>query len=177
MPRKKIQVVDINDTLSTENADNNDVVDTPPVITETEQHPEGQPIIEQPPETEVKQPEKQTEPDKHVRVNELVPCPKCQKMVTQKTLNYSHKNTCSGEVKPTPTKPKQIPDIDENIPIKSVPPSPPQLIRTISRIPEVKDTAPNRITPEMMREYRNNMRTEQIKMRSDEMKSLFTNGI
>ena len=69
---------------------------------------------------------------------------------------------------------KKIPEDDL---IKSVPPSPPKLIRTVSKIREVIDTAPNRITPEMMKEYRNNMRTERIKMRSDVMKSLFTNSI
>ena len=118
--------------------------------------------------------------DKILRTNELIKCPKCDKLVTEKTLKYSHKKTCSGEEdKTTPeryntVKPAKIP---EDVPLKSVPPSPPKLVRTVSRIREVIDTAPNQITPEMMREYRNNMRTERIKMRSDEMKSLFTNGI
>ena len=31
------------------------------------------------------------------RTNELVKCPKCDKMVTMKTLKYSHKKTCTGE--------------------------------------------------------------------------------
>ena len=53
--------------------------------------------LETPPveDTPVKQPETQTK----TRSQELIKCPKCNKMVTAKTLKYSHKNTCSGEEK------------------------------------------------------------------------------
>ena len=182
MTKKKITVVSI-DENNDNNGDivaNNDVVDD--AMTTLESIVE-EPIIEEQvieTKTEVKQQETPTVEDKILRTNELIKCPKCDKLVTEKTLKYSHKKTCSGEEdKTTPeryntVKPAKIP---EDVPIKSVPPSPPKLIRTVSRIREVIDTAPNRITPEMMREYRNNMRTERIKMRSDEMKSLFTNGI
>ena len=199
MTKKKINVVSIDENIDN-NGDivaNNDVVDE--AITALESIVE-EPIIEEqvietktegvggtasPPKRvedplSVKQQETPTVEDKIVRINELIKCPKCDKLVTKKTLKYSHKKTCSGEEdKTTPeryntVKPEKIP---EDVPIKSVPPSPPKLIRTVSKIREVIDTAPNRITPEMMREYRNNMRTERIKMRSDEMKSLFTRGI
>ena len=43
----------------------------------------------------IKQPETQTK----TRSQELIKCPKCNKMVTSKTLKCSHKNTCSGEEK------------------------------------------------------------------------------
>ena len=187
MTKKKITVVSI-DENNDNNGDivaNNEVASPEPqghAITTLESIVE-EPIIEEQvieTKTEVKQQETPTVEDKIVRTNELIKCPKCDKLVTKKTLKYSHKKTCSGEEdKTTPeryntVKPAKIP---EDVPIKSVPPSPPKLIRTVSRIREVIDTAPNRITPEMMREYRNNMRTERIKMRSDEMKSLFTNGI
>ena len=94
-------------------------------------------------------------------------------MVTSKTLKYSHKKTCTGELEAN--KPKPIPkqktitnqaavmqDIEE------VPP--PKLLRTISQTPQQP-------TPEMMRTYRNQMRTEQLKMRSDRMSSMFANSI
>ena len=182
MTKKKITVVSI-DENNDNNGDivaNNDVVDE--AITALESIVE-EPIIEEQvieTKTEVKQQETPTVEDKIVRTNELIKCPKCDKLVTEKTLKYSHKKTCSGEEdKTTPeryntVKPAKIP---EDVPIKSVPPSPPKLIRTVSKIREVIDTAPNRITPEMMKEYRNNMRTERIKMRPDVMKSLFTNSI
>ena len=190
MTKKKITVVSI-DENNDNNGDivaNNEVASPEPqghAITTLESIVE-EPIIEEQvieTKTEVKQQASGQTPtveDKILRTNELIKCPKCDKLVTEKTLKYSHKKTCSGEEdKTTPeryntVKPAKIP---EDVLIKSVPPSPPKLIRTVSRIREVIDTAPNRITPEMMREYRNNMRTERIKMRSDEMKSLFTNGI
>ena len=95
-------------------------------------------------------------------------------MVTSKTLKYSHKKTCDGEDKPKPTKPIKkvsIPDIEE-VP-QEIPKEVPKLVRTISRIAHVTQ----QLTPEMMREHRNQMITERIKMRSDKMTSLFSNSI
>ena len=97
------------------------------------------------------------------------------KSVTSKTLRYSHKKTCTGEDKPTPiSKPKpiskQVTVIEEE---EEVPHSPPKLVRTISQATPVTQQP----TPEMMREYRLQQRTEQLKMRSDRMSSLFTNSI
>ena len=187
MTKKKITVVSI-DENNDNNGDivaNNEVASPEPqghAITTLESIVE-EPIIEEQvieTKTEVKQQETPTVEDKILRTNELIKCPKCDKLVTEKTLKYSHKKTCSGEEdKTTPeryntVKPAKIP---EDVLIKSVPPSPPKLIRTVSRIREVIDTAPNRITPEMMREYRNNMRAERIQVRSNKMSCLFANSI
>ena len=94
------------------------------------------------------------------------------KSVTSKTLKYSHKKTCTGEDKPTPiSKPKpikQVAKIEEE-----APPSPPKLVRTISQATPITQQP----TPEMMRAYRNEIRTQQLKMRSDRMSTLFTNSI
>ena len=91
-------------------------------------------------------------------------------MVTSKTLKYSHKKTCTGELEANKPKPipkpktitKQAPVIQD---IEEVPP--PKLVRTVTQQP----------TPEMVRTYRNQMRTQQLKMRSDRMSSMFANSI
>ena len=73
---------------------------------------------------------------------------------------------------PTPVtkaQPKPIPDIDE-VPVSSLK-SPPKLERQNSRL------TPTQITPEMMNEHRKQMRAERLKMRSDNMSSLFANSI
>ena len=175
MGKKKITVVDI--TENTDNdadiSDNNDVVEEPIKTIENEE-PVIEPVIEtvdtQPLETIVEEPVKE---DKIVRTNELIKCPKCDKLVTRKTLKYSHKKTCSGEEaavqKPIKTKaqPKPIPDIEE-VPVSSLK-SPPKLER--------RNVTPTQITPEMMNEHRKQMRAERLKMRSDNMSSLFANSI
>ena len=175
MGKKKITVVDI--TENTDNdadiSDNNDVVEEPIKTIENEE-PVIEPVIEtvdtQPLETIVEEPVKE---DKIVRTNELIKCPKCDKLVTRKTLKYSHKKTCSGEEaavqKPIKTKaqPKPIPDIEE-VPVSSLK-SPPKLER--------QNITPTQITPEMMNEHRKQMRAERLKMRSDNMSSLFANSI
>ena len=177
MGKKKITVVDI--TENTDNdadiSDNNDVVEEPIKTTEPIE-PVIEPVIEtvdtQPLETIVEEPVKE---DKIVRTNELIKYPKCDKNVTRKTLKYSHKKTCSGEEaavqKPIKTKaqPKPIPDIEE-VPVSSLK-SPPKLERQNSRL------TPTQITPEMMNEHRKQMRAERLKMRSDNMSSLFANNI
>ena len=53
-------------------------------------------------ETQQDEPEPETKPEPvetqtKTRVQELIKCPKCDKMVKLKTLKYSHKKTCSGE--------------------------------------------------------------------------------
>ena len=176
MPKKqKISVVDITETNANEAdiSDNNDVVEEPIKTVENEE-PVIEPVIEtvdtQPLETIVEEPVKE---DKIVRTNELIKCPKCDKLVTRKTLKYSHKKTCSGEEgavqKPIKTKaqPKPIPDIEE-VPVSSLK-SPPKLER--------QNITPTQITPEMMNEHRKQMRAERLKMRSDNMSSLFANSI
>ena len=180
MPKKKVTVVDIKDTVN----ENDEVKDTVNEPIETIEPAIEEPVIEQPvieeavtePKTEVKHDIKDKTPpveDKIVRTNELIKCPKCDKLVTSNTLKYSHKKTCDGEDKPKPKPIKEvtvIPDIEEA----------PKLVRTISRIPThsvVKEVAPIQVTPEMMREHRTQMREERIQMRSDKMNSLFTNSI
>ena len=149
-----------------------------PIIEENNIETQDKPIakqdtpVEDKPIVEEKQVEEKPVEEKIVRTNELIKCPKCLKMVTSKTLKYSHKKTCTGEDKPTPiSKPKpikQVAKIEEE-----APPSPPKLVRTISHVTPVTQQP----TPEMMRTYRNQMRTEQLQMRSDRMSSLFSNSI
>ena len=127
--------------------------------------------LETPPveDTPVKQPETQTK----TRSQELIKCPKCNKMVTLKTLKYSHKNTCSGEEKnqlkkekPLP-KPEPIHDIEEVPEVRSVPRP-----KYLAAIPEKVA-----ITQEMMREHRQQMMRDRINLRQDKMKNLFNNSI
>ena len=91
----------------------------------------------------------------------------------KKNIKIFTQKTCSGEEavvqKPIKTKaqPKPIPDIEE-VPVSSLK-SPPRLER--------KNITPTQITPEMMNEHRKQMRAERLKMRSDNMSSLFANSI
>ena len=91
MPKKKITVVDIKDDETADIVDGNE----PPLLehiieennTETQETPvEENPIVEDKPVED-----KPIVEDKIVRTNELIKCPKCLKMVTNKTLKYSHK--------------------------------------------------------------------------------------
>ena len=180
MPKKKITVVDIKDDENADIVDSNEVTTLEPIIEENNIETQDKPIVEDTPVEEKPVEDKPVEDkpiveDKIVRTNELIKCPKCLKMVTSKTLKYSHKKTCTGEDKPTPiSKPKpikQVAKIEEE-----APPSPPKLVRTIST-PVAPTPITQQPTPEMMREYRLQQRTEQLKMRSDRMSSLFTNSI
>ena len=172
MPKKKITVVDIKDDETADNVDSNEVTTLEPIIEENNVETQDKPIVEETPVEDKPVEDKPIVEEKIVRTNELIKCPKCLKMVTSKTLKYSHKKTCTGEDKPEPiskSKPiKQLAKIEEE-----VPPSPPKLVRSISQVTPV--TQP--LTPEMMRTYRNEMRTQQLKIRSDRMTSLFTNSI
>ena len=116
-------------------------------------------------------------PETKTRSQELIKCPKCDKMVTTKTMKYTHKNTCSGEeqnklktevkqeekVVKVP-KPETIRDIEE------VPTKQPQLVRPVKTIQAV-------ITPDMMRDHRKQMIIDRINLRQDKMKNLFANSI
>ena len=182
MPRKKISVVNIDENDNK----NDDVIDVIEPVNEpieikqeviekieTVEEPIETPPVE---ETAVTQPESPTK----TRVQELIKCNKCNKMVTPKTLKYSHKNTCSGEEqnkkktlpKPEPvkiekpkTKSEPVQDIED---IKQ----PPKLNRTMSILPD-KIT----ITPEMIREHRQQIMRERTQLRQDNMKNLFANSI
>ena len=186
MPKKKITVVDIKDDENADIVDSNEVTTLEPIIEENNIETQDKPIVEDTP-VEEKPVEEKPAPDslrekqdkpiveeKTVRTNELIKCPKCLKSVTSKTLKYSHKKTCTGEDKPTPiskSKPiKQVAKIEEE---EEAPPSPPKLVRTISQATPITQQP----TPEMMRAYRLQQRTEQLKMRSDRMSTLFTNSI
>ena len=179
MPKKKITVVDIKDDENADIVDSNEVTTLEPIIEENNIETQDKPIVEDTPVEDTPVEEKQVEEkpveEKIVRTNELIKCPKCLKMVTSKTLKYSHKKTCTGEDKPTPiSKPKpikQVAKIEEE-----APPSPPKLVRTIST-PVAPTPITQQPTPEMMRAYRNEIRTQQLKMRSDRMSSLFSNSI
>ena len=181
MPRKKISVVNIDENDNK----NDDVIDVIEPVNEPIEIPQEviekietveEPIEAQPvEETAVKQPESTTK----TRVQELIKCPKCNKMVKAKTLKYSHKNTCSGEEKNVKTVP-----IPEPVKIKKTVPKPepvediedikqqPKLNRTLSILPD-KIT----ITAEMIREHRKQIILEKMQMRQDNMKNLFANSI
>ena len=179
MPKKKITVVDIKDDENADIVDSNEVTTLEPIIEENNIETQDKPIVEDTPVEEKPVEDKPVEDkpiveEKTVRTNELIKCPKCLKMVTSKTLKYSHKKTCTGEDKPTPiSKPKPIKQVAKIEEEEEVPPSPPKLVRTISQVTPVTQQP----TPEMMRTYRNQMRTEQLQMRSDRMSSLFSNSI
>ena len=87
------------------------------------------------PETKPEPVETQTK----TRVQELIKCPKCDKMVKLKTLKYSHKKTCSGEEsnkkkivkeEPLPEKPAVVVNDIKETPIQEAP----KLTRTKSII-------------------------------------------
>ena len=183
MPRtKKITVVNIDDN----EPKNDEVIDVTEPIEEPIEIPQEPiekletieedtrevetPQVEAKPveDTPVKQPETNTK----TRLQELIQCPKCNKMIKAKTLKYSHKNTCSGEEKnklkkekPLP-KPEPKPEHD----IEEVPQ--PKLVKSMPIIPEREPTS-----AEIMREYRQRMMRERIELRQDKMKKLFANSI
>ena len=143
------------------------------------------PPVETPP---VKQPETQTK----TRSQELIKCPKCNKMVTAKTLKYSHKNTCSGEEKNQLKKEKPLPKpevrsvaatdtaVGSVVPIHDIEEVPVPTGGRMHTVPRPKLVAiPEKvtITPEMMREHRQQMMRDRINLRQDKMKNLFNNSI
>ena len=211
MPRtKKITVVNIDDN----EPKNDEVIDVTEPIEEPIEVPQEPiekletieedtkevetPQVEAKPveDTPVKQPETNTK----TRLQELVKCPKCNKMVTSKTLKYSHKNTCSGEEKNQLKKEKPLPKPEVSrvaatdtavggvVPAHDIEEVPqPKLVRSTSIIPErevghgvTTDTAVGSVVPtasEIMREYRQKMMKERIQLRQDKMKNLFANSI
>ena len=179
MPRKKISVVNIDENDNK----NDDVIDVIEPVNEpieikqeviekieTVEEPIETPPVE---ETAVTQPESTTK----TRVQELIKCNKCNKMVTPKTLKYSHKNTCSGEEQnKKKTLPKPEPVKIEKPKTKS---EPVQDIEDIKQPPKLNRTMPDKIiiTPEMMREHRQQIMRERTQLRQDNMKNLFANSI
>ena len=188
MPKKKIIVENIDDNDNK----NDDVIDTSEsVVTTIEKQEEliekqkeviEKQEVEPKPEPETKpEPEPKPEPvetQTKTRVQELIKCPKCDKMVKLKTLKYSHKKTCSGEEcnqkkivkeEPLPEKPAAVVnDIDE---------TPKQEAPKISRTKSIMIPEKIQITPEMMKEHRQNMMKERLQLRQNNMKRLFANSI
>jgi uncharacterized C2H2 Zn-finger protein len=180
MPHKKITVVNIDDNDNK----SDEVVDVTETIQETIEIPqeaiEKIETVEETMETPSAEdiPSNQ-QPETQTRSQELLKCPKCNKMVNAKTSKYIHKNTCSGEEQnKTKTEVKQeenvvkLPKIEYIRDIGESLTKPPKLVRPPSIIPE-KIT----ITPEMMREHRQKMMRDRINLRQDKMKNLFANSI
>ena len=116
--------------------------------------------------------------DKIIRTNELIRCPKCNKMIKAKTLKYTHKNTCSGEEnnklkKEMKNEPKPLPKPEPVRDIEEVPTKPQKLVRQLTSIIPEKIT----ITPEIMREHRQQMMRERLQLRQEKMNNLFANSI
>ena len=99
MPKNKIIIenIDDNDNKNHDVIDTSESVDTkPPAIEKQEEVIEQQEEViekqEEVIETEQVKPEHEpVETQKKTRLQELIQCPKCNKMVTIKTLKYSHK--------------------------------------------------------------------------------------
>ena len=189
MGRKKITVVNIddNDTKIDDVVDvtepieiQQEPIEIPDTLMEkkekVEESPKDELTAETPPveDTPVKQPETQTK----TRSQELIKCPKCNKMVTAKTLKYSHKNTCSGEEKNQLKKEKPLPKPEPIHDIEEVPVDPTGgRMHTVPRPKLVAIPEKVAITPEMMREHRQQMMRDRINLRQDKMKNLFNNSI
>ena len=80
----------------------NDIGEVPKPKTKAKSkpRPKKQPIkIEEEVKEEIKEePKPEVKSEKVKKVVELVPCPKCNKMLSQKSLRYSHEKNCPGEV-------------------------------------------------------------------------------
>ena len=206
MPRK-IKVVDLNiEDNTVENETQIDVSETPEPTENNDKVEENIEIQEEPkepPKTDVKEDIKcdtiiksETQPDKAVRTQELVKCNRCGRMITAKTLRYSHSQTCGVEKvrhkvgrktneelaqkreeeeakKEDETNKKAI-RVTSNTKTKTIPDIeevPVKLKKQISINP-----TPTYFTPEMLRDYHKMMRDERIKQRDEKMKSLFSSA-
>jgi hypothetical protein len=87
------------------------IIEEPPIndieeIPKPKSKPKAKPRVKKQPieiKEEVKEepkeePKPEVKPEKVKTVVELVPCPKCNKMLSQKSLRYSHEKNCPGEV-------------------------------------------------------------------------------
>ena len=61
-----------------------------------------EPATEEPPKEEPVEVKKEEPEKKNIKTVELVECPKCNKKLTQRTLNYSHKAVCPANGDRTP---------------------------------------------------------------------------
>ena len=183
MPKKKIIVENIDDNDNK----NDDVIDTSESVVTTiekqEEVIEKQEEVIEKVETQQVEPKPEPEPvetQTKPRLQELIQCPKCNEMVKLKTLKYSHKKTCSGEEsnkkknvkeEPLPEKLPEKPAVVVND-IEEIP-KPPKITRTKSIIIQEKI----QITPEMIKEHKQNMMKERLQLRQNNMKRLFANSI
>ena len=116
-------------------------------------------------------------PETKTRSQELIKCPKCDKMVTKQIMKYAHQNMCSGEEKnklkkevKQEEKVVKVPNPDPLHDIEEVPTKQPQLVRPVKNIQAV-------ITPDMMRDHRKQMIIDRMNLRRDKLKNLFANRI
>jgi hypothetical protein len=131
MPPRKIKVVDVIDNVDEpiEAIEAIEAIEDVPNPTSVEhQTPVDTPS--QPPSPIEKMPTQMLqEPaqEKTTKTVELVECPDCKKMMSSKTLKYSHARTCSGKTKPkpedqpTPEEQEPIPEEQEPIPEEQEP--------------------------------------------------------
>eukprot|EP00746_Dinoflagellata_sp_MGD_P158365 gnl/MRDRNA2_/MRDRNA2_86453_c0_seq2.p1 gnl/MRDRNA2_/MRDRNA2_86453_c0~~gnl/MRDRNA2_/MRDRNA2_86453_c0_seq2.p1 ORF type:complete len:207 (-),score=25.88 gnl/MRDRNA2_/MRDRNA2_86453_c0_seq2:24-644(-) len=206
MPRK-IKILDITAESNENNPINDDVevVKQEEPVVETE--PKNEEIVEetitpegQQPQEPQEQPTEIIEETKATRVQELVKCPKCGKMITEKTMKYFHECTKNDTVK-AKRRPKKI-EVKKNddarptfMEVKDIediePPTPPpqkiKLERQTNQIVEqgekfLKSLSTDKIdyTPKVEIAYED-MRKERIKQRiqqrSIKINSLFANAI
>ena len=158
MSPKKIKIVDISPEQNNDIEPAIEQVDETPTIDpdNTEIQQQQQPaVIEaqpQPNEEVIKPITEEVEESKKtkVRTQELIECPKCHKMVTKKTLTYSHVKTCSGnEETPRPKrkpKPERIDTVREPIILQQTHQAEPLTFeemrkqRMVTRMSEKKDS-------------------------------------
>ena len=105
------------------------------------------------------------------RVDELVSCKKCGKMVLAKTLNYSHLKTCAKHDEPfVPV--RELNTIKKTkVKVKPVAPPTEAIPVAIPAIPQIAQ--PQLTYQEMRRDYHRNGMSD----RKDQMQKLFLNAI
>jgi len=89
-------------------------------VEEVKQEPIQEPVEEVKQEP-IPEPIQEVEPVKNVRVQELVECPDCHKMITPKSFKYSHKKTCSANKPAEPV----IEKVKPKAAVVQPPPEPP----------------------------------------------------
>jgi hypothetical protein len=164
MKSKKITIVNItaDDSALIKNEDIETVEEIIPESTDIKDEAIEQPVVH-----ELKQ---------IVKTTDLTECPKCHKMITNKTLKYSHAKTC-GIVKPpveTPTI-KQLPDADiPNVikPVSAIKPRNTLKSAVVAEKPRSLSPKPTTLE-EMRHNYYINARLQ----RTQKINKLFANAI
>jgi hypothetical protein len=190
MAPKTVKVVEINSEMPEETPvsdpiESETVVETP-LVEDVKETVEEVPKVET---EEVEQPTKKNHKFNRKsgpqilskdRVDELVSCQKCGKMVLERTLNYSHLKSCAKHTEDfVPVRElKRIKKIKANIPDEvpktTLVPTQPKPIPIPIPIPVVQQIVKPQLSyQEMRRDYHRNRVVE----RSDNMKKLFQNAI